>query len=296
MRSKFMRNESKYFYIFVAPWIIGFIIFTLYPIIASFFYSLTRYDVINSAIFIGFRNYIDLFNDELFWRSISATLYYTLLSVPIGLILSMIFALLINQKIPAKGFFRTVMYLPSMISGVAMSLLWMWVFNPQIGMFNYILSLIGINGPLWLLDKNWAMPALIIMSFWGMGTGMVIFLAALQCVPTYLYEAAILDGTNPWHRFWHVTFPMISPVFLFQMIMGLINSFQVFTQAYVMTRGGPYYSTLFYVYYLHQNAFRNFRMGYASAMAWILLVVVMLLTYIIMQLSNRFVYYEGGNR
>jgi multiple sugar transport system permease protein len=169
-----------------------------------------------------------------------------------------------------------------------------WIFNPQIGIANYLLSFLGIKGPLWLLDERWAMPSLIIMSLWTMGGDMVIFLAALQGVPATLHEAAILDGANKWRRFWAVTMPMISPVFLFQVIMGLINSFQVFTQSFVMTQGGPHYATLFYVYYLYQNAFVNFNMGYASAMAWLLFIIIIILTYIIMKTSDRFVYYEGG--
>ncbi len=219
---------------------------------------------------------------------------YTFVSVPLGLLLSLLFALLINQKVPFRGFFRTAMFFPSMISGVSMALLWYWVFNPQAGLFNFGLSLVGIQPIYWLLDAKYALSALIIMSFWGMGTGMLIFLAGLQGVPGSLLEAARLDGAGRWKTFWNVTFPMISPVFLFQFIIGIIDSFQVFTQAYTITQGGPSYSTWFYVYNIYINAFKNFRYGYASSMAWILLIVIMLVTFSILKLSNRFVYYEGG--
>jgi multiple sugar transport system permease protein len=258
------------------------------------YYSFTEYDIINSPKFIGFGNYNELFHDEQFWNSINVTLKYTFISVPLTLFLSLIFAILINQKIPFRGFFRTAMYFPSMISGVSMALLWFWVFNPQAGLFNYGLSLFGIDPIHWFLDEKYAMWALIIMSFWGLGGGMLIFLAGLQGVPAHLLEAAKLDGAGRLRTFWNVTFPLISPVFLFQLIIGLIESFQVFTQAYTITQGGPNYSTWFYVYNIYVNAFKNFRYGYASAMSWILLIAVTIITFIIMKLSNRYVYYEGG--
>lgn len=288
------RRESKYFYLFVLPWIIGFIVFALFPIGASLYYSFTDYDIIHAPVFVGWNNYSELFKDEQFWNSVKVTLQYTFFSVPLTLMLSLVFALLINQKVPFRGFFRTAMYFPSMISGVAMSLLFFWVFNPQAGLFNYGLSFFGIEPIHWLLDQKYAMWALIIMSFWGMGAGMLIFLAGLQGVPTSLLEAARLDGAGRWRSFWHVTFPIISPVFLFQLIIGMIDSFQVFTQAYTMTQGGPNYSTWFYVYNIYVNAFKNFRYGYASAMSWLLLIAVLFVTFLIMKSSKRFVHYEGG--
>ncbi|MGG3837845.1 sugar ABC transporter permease [Paenibacillus thiaminolyticus] len=288
------KRDNMYFYLFISPWLIGFIVFALYPILASLYYSFTDYDIISSPHFIGLDNYIELFEDELFYKSIVVTLKYTLISVPLGLFLSLIFAMLINMKIPARGFFRTAMYFPSMVSGVSMSLLWFWIFNPEVGVFNYILSWFGVKGPAWFLDENFAIWALIIMTFWGVGAGMIIFLAGLQGVPSSLLEAAKLDGAGRWKTFWNVTFPMISPVFLFQLIMSVIESFQVFTQAYVMTQGGPNYSTRFYVYNVYVSAFKDFRLGYASAMAWLLLLAILIITVIIMKSSNRFVYYEGG--
>lgn len=288
------RTQTIYFYLFILPWILGFLIFSLYPILSSLFYSFTDYNITSSPVFVGFKNYITAFHDEVFWRSIKATLYYTVLSVPVGLMLSLLFALLLNQLVFGKGLFRTLMYLPSMVSGVSMSLLWVWIFNPQYGMANYFLSLFGIQGPAWLSSETWAVPSLIIMSFWTTGEGMVLFIAALQGVPKSLNEAALLDGANWFDRFCNVTMPMISPVFLFQLIINVINSFQVFTQAFVMTQGGPHYATTFYVYNIYQNAFVNFKMGYASALSWMLLIVVMVVTALIMKFSNKYVYYEGG--
>ncbi|BBI36305.1 carbohydrate ABC transporter permease [Cohnella abietis] len=294
-RSREERRESRNFYFFISPWLIGFVVFALFPVLASLYYSFTEFDIIHAPRFIGLDNYTELFKDDQFWNSIKVTLKYTFISVPLTLFLSLIFAMLINQKIPFRGLFRTAMYFPSMISGVSMALLWFWVFNPQAGLFNYILSFFGVDTINWFLDEKYAMWALIIMSFWGLGGGMLIFLAGLQGVPAHLLEAARLDGAGRLRTFWNVTFPLISPVFLFQLIIGLIESFQVFTQAYTITQGGPNYSTWFYVYNIYINAFKNFRYGYASAMAWILLIAVTIITFIIMKLSNRYVYYEGGS-
>jgi multiple sugar transport system permease protein len=289
------RREARLFYFFVSPWLIGFIAFALFPVLASLYYSFTEYDIIHVPSFIGFGNYSELFRDEQFWNSIRVTLKFTFISVPLTLFLSLVFALLINQRIPFRGVFRTAMYFPSMVSGVSMALLWFWVFNPQAGLFNFGLSLFGIDQINWFLDERFAMWALIIMTFWGMGGGMLIFLAGLQGIPAQLIEAAKLDGANRFQSFRHVTLPLLSPVVLFQLIIGLIDSFQVFTQAYTITQGGPNYSTWFYVYNIYINAFKNFRYGYASAMSWLLLLAVMLVTFAIMKLSNRYVYYEGGS-
>jgi ABC-type sugar transport systems, permease components len=288
------KTEAFNFYLFILPWLIGFLVFTLYPILASFYFSFTNYNITNAPTFVGAQNYVDALHDEVFLKSIQATLYYTLLSVPVGLALSLAFALLLNANLFAKGMFRTFLYLPTMISGVSMSLLWTWIFNPQYGLANYLLSLIHVQGPRWLTDEHWAVPSLVIMSLWTTGEGIVLFLASLQGVPKNLEEAALLDGANWFHRFRNITLPMISPIFLFQLVVGIINSFQVFTQAFIMTNGGPHYATTFYVFYIYQNAFSNFKMGYASALSWMLLVAVMVVTFLIMKFSNRYVYYEGG--
>jgi len=293
--------QMLYFYLFISPWIIGFLVFELYPILSSLYYSFLTYNIINPPVFAGLKNFANALgfgntqDGFIFWKSVQVTSYYTIISVPLGLILSLIFALLINQRIPGKGIFRTLMYLPGMVSGVSLSLLWLWIFNPQYGLMNYLLSLAGIEGPAWMASERWALPAIIIMSFWATGEGMVLFLAALQGVPRELEEACVLDGANGPQRFLHITIPMISPIILFQLIINIINSFQLFTQAYVMTNsGGPHYATTFYVYNIYVNAFKNYRIGYASALSWMLLVFIMILTAAIMKFSDRFVYYEGG--
>ncbi|KKC49898.1 ABC transporter permease [Paenibacillus sp. D9] len=294
MKKTIGASQSRAFYAFISPWLIGFAVLTLLPILASLYYSFTDYDVIHAPAWVGLGNFRELFHDEQFWNSIAVTLKYTFISVPLTLLLSLLLAILINQKVPFQGFFRTAIYFPSMISGVAMSLLFTWIFNPQAGPFNYVLSLFGMDPIPWLLDERFALWALIVMSFWGMGAGMLIFLAGLQGVPASLLEAARLDGAGRLRSFWHVTLPMISPVFLFQLIVGIIDSFQVFTQAYTITQGGPNYTTWFYVYNIYISAFKNFRYGYASAMAWLLLAAVLLITWFILKASNRFVYYEGS--
>jgi multiple sugar transport system permease protein len=295
MKMSTKRREARNFYLFIMPWLLGAIAFTCYPVIASLYYSFTEYDIIHPPKWVGLGNYTKMLQDELFWRGVKATLIFTVFSVPLQLMLALILALLVNQKIPFRGLFRTLLYFPSMVSGVTLSLVWLWVFNSKSGIFNYMLSLVGVQGPSWLQDEGWALTAMIIMTLWGAGSGMVIFLAGLQGVPRIIYEAGQIDGVTRWHSLWHITLPMISPVILFQLILGVIQSFQVFTQAFVMTQGGPHYATQFYVFYLWQTGFEFYKMGYASAMAWLLLIIVMVLTYIIMKVSKKYVHYEGGD-
>lgn len=294
MKIKSSKREEWYFLLFLSPFIVGILAFTAYPLASSLYLSFTDYNGINPAKFIGAANYFTMVKDDLFWQSIKVTVYYTLLSVPVSLLMSLFLALLINKKIPGQNFFRTSLYLPSMVSGVTMSLLWLWLFNPQIGLINYLLSKIGITGITWLSDEKSAIPSLIIMSLWSMGGGMIIFLAALKAVPASLYESCTLEGANAIRMLWHITLPMISPVMLFQLLMNLIASFQIFIPAYVMTEGGPHYSTWFYVYYLYKSAFSQFRIGYSSALGWVLLIAVSALSFGIIKMSNKHVYYEGG--
>jgi multiple sugar transport system permease protein len=287
-------QETVWGYIFIAPWLIGFVVFAVGPIVASFFLSFTRYELITDPVWIGADNYVSLVsNDRLFWLSLYNTAYYTLFGVPLGIIVAFLLAMLLNRPLPGIGVYRTVFYLPVVSSGVAISLLWIWLLNPQFGLVNYLLRLIGLPGPGWLVDAAWAKPAFILMSVWSVGGTVVIFLAGLQGVPRTLYEAAALDGANAWRQFWHVTVPMMSPVIFFTLVIGIIGSFQVFTQAYVMTGGGPQNATLFYVLYLFRQGFGLFRMGYAAAMAWILFLIILLLTLIQMTLARRWVYYAG---
>ena len=288
------KKEELYFYLCISPWIIGFLIFIAGPIFASLFFSFCNYDVVTSPDWVGIQNYKRLFSDPLFWQSLKVTSYYSLVSVPLGIALSLIIAILLNQNIRGLAWFRTIYYMPSVISGVAVSLLWMWIFNPEFGILNFLLwKLFHIQGPAWLMSEEWVIPALIIMSLWGIGGDIVIYLAGLQGIPTELYEAAEIDGANSFNKFLNITIPMMSPVLLFTLIMGIINSFQVFTQAYVMTGGGPHYASLFYVLYIYQNVFQFFSMGYASALSWILFLIMLVLTALIFKSSPLWVYYES---
>jgi len=288
------KREERYFYLCISPWIAGFLIFTAGPIVASLFFSFCNYDVVTPPNWVGIQNYKRLISDPLFWQSLKVTSYFSLVSVPLGIALSLIIAILLNQNIKGLTWFRTIYYMPSVISGVAVALLWMWIFNPEFGVLNFLLwKLFHIQGPAWLMSEEWVIPALIIMSLWGIGGDIVIYLAGLQGIPTELYEAAEIDGANSFNKFLNITIPMMSPVLLFTLIMGIINSFQVFTQAYVMTRGGPHYASLFYVLYIYQNAFQFFSMGYASALSWILFLIILALTFLIFKSSPLWVYYES---
>lgn len=293
------RKEILFFYLFISPWIIGFLVFLFGPIVASAYLSLTHYDAVNPPTFIGLQNFSALFADPLFWQSLKVTTLYSVFSVPLGIAVSLSVAILLNQKIPFVAFFRAIYYLPSVISGVAVALLWMWIFNPSFGLLNYALqATVHVQGPQWLFSEQWVLPSLIIMSLWSVGGSIVLYLAGLQGVPTEFYDAARIDGANAWRRFRHITIPMISPVILFTLITGIISSFQTFTQVNIMTHGGPHYASLFYIYYLWQNAFGGSQidMGYASAMAWILFVVILLLTIVALRSSRRWVYYAGDER
>ncbi|AEE97711.1 carbohydrate ABC transporter permease [Mahella australiensis] len=282
---------------FILPWLIGFAIFSIYPIITSFYYSFTEYNILKPPQWIGLGNYIQLLNDDpLFWKSLYNTLYYAVFSLPLGMVVSLVLAMLLNTKIKGLAIYRTIFYMPTIVPAVASSILWMWLLDPQMGIINAALSYIGIKGPAWLVDPAWAKPALILMSLWGVGGSMVIYLAGLQDVPEELYESAELDGATWWPKIWHITLPMISPTIFFNLIMGLIGSFQYFTQAYIMTGGGPMDSTLFYSLHLFNNAFRYYHMGYASAMAWILFIIILAATLLVFKTSARWVYYGGTNQ
>jgi multiple sugar transport system permease protein len=269
---------------FTAPWIIGLSVFTLYPVLASLYYSFCDYSVLQSPVWTGFDNYSRLFRDDLFWLSLKNTLFFAVLSIPLGTAVSLSLAMLLNCEVKGTPFFRTIFYLPSIVPVVASSMLWLWIFNGSYGLLNWaigpIVELFGGKPPTWLTDPNWSKPALVMMGLWGVGNSMVIYLAGLQDVPKELYEAAEIDGATAWRQFWHVTLPMLSPVIYFNVIMGIIGSLQTFTQAFVMmgAEGQPARSTLFYALYLFTTAFYDLRMGYASAMAWILFIIIVVLT------------------
>jgi multiple sugar transport system permease protein len=264
--------------------------------IASAYYSLTVYNVVDIN-FVGLENFRELFSDEKFYWSLWVTAKFTLVSVPLNIIAALLIAVLLNQKVSGLSFWRTIYYLPSIITGVAVALLWQWILNPEFGIFNYIFfEPLGIDGPRWFWSETWVIPSYWIMGLWGIGGTMVIYLAALQGVPTSLYEAAEIDGANSRQRFWKITIPMISPVILFTFITSLIYTLQTFTQVYVISNGlgGPNNASLLYLLYLFLNGFRWFRLGYASALAWVLFIIIVILTILMIKAGERRIHYEGG--
>jgi len=306
------RREALWFWFFIAPWVFGFIVFTAGPIIASAYLSMTLFSPGKPTQFVGFANYIALFNDRIFWKSLGVTTYYVALAVPLGIIASLLLAVLLNQKVPFLGIFRTLYYLPALLAGsVATALLFSWLLNPQFGILNYVIrSLVGPNGviplgltgPRWLQDPKWVIPSYTLLALWGFGASMLIYLSALQGVPTHLYEAATLDGANRIQKFFNITIPMISPVILFTLITGIIAAFNVFAEAYVLSTaanggnsavGAPAFSSMFYVLYLFVNTFQRNRIGTGAAQAWILFLIILALTLLMFQASRRFVYYES---
>nr|WP_239583522.1 sugar ABC transporter permease [Metabacillus iocasae] len=246
--------------------------------------------------FAGLDNYVKLFGDNLFYQSLKVTVYYVILSVPFTIILGLGLAILLNQKIRGQAFFRTMFYAPSVVSGVSIAFLWSWLLNPDFGVVNSLLSSIGIQGPGWFTDASTVIPSMVLMQLTSIGSTMIIFLASLQTLPDELYEAASIDGANHLTKFFKITIPLISPVILFNTIITVIASFQVFTQAYVITKGGPDWMSYFYVYFLFDTAFSQFRMGYASAQAWILFIIILGLTLLSLWISKKYVHYEYDNK
>lgn len=301
MKVKTKRNVTGLF--FALPWIIGFICFSAYPICTSLYYSFTEFNMFQAPNLVGWKNYADLFQEAKFWKSLNNTLYMTVLGTPLNLIFGLFMANLLNKKLKGLSIYRTIFYMPTIVPAVASTLLWMWILNPTQGLLNNALRVIGLPGPSWLADPLMTKPSLLIMGLWGTGGIMIIFLASLQDVPRSLYESAEIDGANSIRCFFSITLPSISPVILFQVIMSVINNFQYFTQAFLMTnantsasyndaRGGPENSLLFFAIYLYQNAFSYFKMGKASAMAWILFIVAASVTFIIFKTQKRWVSYE----
>jgi len=288
------RREEREFYIFIAPWLIGLLLFYLAPILASLFMSFTDWPMLRAPTWVGLANYTKMaINDAVFRKALINTLYYVVFSVPLSVILGFLLAILLNQKVWGQPLFRTLFYIPSLITGVSVAVIWGWLLNPQFGLINHFLSLIGIQGPNWLGDTKSAMPAMILMSLWGIGGGMVIYLAGLQGIPEHLYEAAQIDGAGWFAKFRHITIPMMTPTLFFTLIIGVIGSFQTFAQFFMMTRGGPANATLTYVLYLYRIAFEDFKMGYASALAWVLFLILMVVTFIQFYGAKFWVYYEA---
>lgn len=288
-------REAIWFYILISPWLAGFILFTAAPIIASAFLSFTHNDPVNwPPKWVGLANYELMLRDKLFWQSLRVTFYYTFVSVPLSVAFATAIALLLNEKIPWLSLWRTVYYLPAVISGVPVAVMWWWILQPDYGVLNGTLySVFGIVGPRWLTDPNWTIPAFVLMSLWSFGGPMLIYLAAIQGVPTHLYESAQLDGANVFQQIWHITLPSITPVIFFNGVMAIISTFQVFTPAFIITQGGPQYATYFYVLNIYRNAFTYIaNMGYADALSWVLFVIMLVFTALAFKSSQYWVYYE----
>ncbi len=285
-------------WLFISPWVIGFVLLTIGPMLYSLYLSFFDASLLSEPTFVGFKNYLTLLStsetQSLFWRTLGNTSFYVFLSVPLGILLGLGLALLLNQEIYGRGLFRMIYYLPVVVPPVASALLWLWIFHRDFGLLNGALRIVGVAGPAWLTSSMWSKPALVLMSLWGLGGNMLIFLAGLQGIPTTLYEAAKVDGAGAWTCFWRITIPMMSPTIFFVLITGIIGSFQVFVSTAIITDGGPANSTLMYVLYLYRVAFQQFKMGFASALAWIYFVIMMLFTLLIFRSSSAWVFYEGN--
>jgi len=287
------RREALEGYLGISPWVIGFLLFTLGPILASLYFSLTQWNIVETPKWIGFTNYVKLLTDDpLFTKALQVTLTYVALAVPLRLVVGLGLSLLLNLKVRGMDFFRTVFYLPAVLSGVAVALMWIWILHPEMGVVNNLLSLVGIQGPKWFWDPSTALISVVIMQLWYVGGSAVIYLAGLQNIPPHLYEAAEMDGANRWARFRAITLPLLTPTLFLQLVTNLIDAFQVFTSVYIITGGGPLRATWMYMLYLYEQAFQEFNMGYASALAWILTVIIVALSVIVFRTSNRWVYYE----
>jgi multiple sugar transport system permease protein len=280
-------------YLYILPWLVGLCVFFAFPMLASMGLSFTRYEILTPIKWVGLQNYEALFKDPKFYKSLSNTVYYVLGVVPMRITLGLLLAVLLNSKLRGMHLYRTAFYIPSVTAGVAVALLWTWIFEPLYGVLNNLLAVFGIKGPPWLGSEAWAMPAMIIMGTWHTGRSMLVSLAGLQSVPPHLYEAVDLDGGGGWRKFWYVTIPLMTPIIFFNIVVETIATFQVFANAFIMTGGGPNNATLVYILYLYYTAFQFLHMGYASAMAWILFFIVFGLTLFQVWGSRRWVYYEG---
>ena len=292
--SKRERREAFDGYISLSPWIVGFLIFGLGPLLISIYLSFNEWSITRPPKWIGLDNYVHMFTgDPLFWQALKVTGKFVLLSLPLKLVFGLGLSLLLNLKIRGMNFYRTIFYIPAVISGVAVSLMWIWLLQPDTGIINSLLEIVGIQGPQWFWDPDWALPSVALMSVWSVGGSAVIYLAGLQNIPPPLYEAAEIDGAGRWQRFWLITLPLLTPTLFFQLIVEMIESFKIFTQAFVITKGGPLKATYFYLYYFYEEAFQNFNMGYASALALVLVVIILTATIILNYLSKYWVYYES---
>jgi multiple sugar transport system permease protein len=279
-------------YVFISPFILGFLLWFLVPALTAVWLTFTDWNLISAPEFIGLDNVLKLGRDKLFWQSLKVTTVFTMVSVPVALVLGFCLALLMNTKVRGISFFRTVYYLPSIVPAVASAVLWAWILNTEFGLLNTALRYVGLPKVQWLQDPDWALPALILMSLWALGGTMVIYLAGLQGIPEVFYEAAKIDGAGRWAQLRHVTIPLMSPIIFFNLIIGIIGSFQIFTAGYLITEGGPQNATLFYVLYLYRNGFEYLDMGYAAALAWVLFLIILALTLLVFKYVGRMVHYE----
>lgn len=289
-----LRRKHIEGYVFIMPWLLGFILWTAGPMIASLVIALHDWEIIIPAEYVGLDNFSEMLSDELFWKSLYNTGYYTFLAVPLRIVAAFILALLLNVDLRGIRAFRTIYYLPSLTPAVANAMIWLWIFNPEFGMLNALIDALSLPfHPLWIYDPVLSKPSFILMGLSGVGSAMIIFLAGLRGVPEDLYEAASIDGANTWNRFWKITLPMVTPMIWFNLIMQILASWQIFTAAFIMTDGRPLNTTLFYVLYLYHVGFDFLHMGYASALAWVLFVIILFFTLFQVKLADRWVYYEG---
>jgi multiple sugar transport system permease protein len=287
------RREAIAFYLAIAPWMAGFLLFTLGPMLLSLYASFTRWDLLTPPEWLGTANYKDMASDPLFWQSLRVTALYTAAYVPLDLLGGLALALLVRPKLRGISIFRTILYLPTVLSGVAFVVVWLWLLNPNGGLINLLLGQMGFQGPRWLLDPRWALPSLVLMSFWGWGRTMVLFLGGLTTIPAELSEAAAIDGAGQLRSFFALTLPLLTPTLFFNLILSMISTFQTFTSAFVATNGGPLNATLFLVLYIYRQAFEFFNMGYAAALAWVLFAVIIILTILMFRSQRFWVFYLG---
>ncbi|MEO6063600.1 MAG: sugar ABC transporter permease [Thermoflexales bacterium] len=293
-RNTLARREAAEGLLGISPWLIGFLLFTTGPFVVSIVLSMTDWRIMIAPKFVGLQNYVQILtNDPNFWQSIRVTFTYVALALPLGLFAGLGLSLLLNQKVPGARAFGTLFYLPAVLSGVSVALMWMWLLNPDYGVVNSLLGLVGIQGPNWFWDPDWALPSVVLMSLWRVGGSAIIYLAGLQNISPHLYEAAEIDGAGRLAKLRHITIPMLTPTIFFQLVMELIDAFQVFTVIYVITDGGPMRSTLFYMFYMFRTAFEDFDMGYASALAWIMGVIILGFTALVFKSSPLWVFYES---
>ena len=290
MKGNRKKNKDRIGFVYVLPWVIGFVIFTVIPMIAAVYISLTDWSILGSPNFIGMKNYLDIFKDGKFYKALAVTIRYAIFAVPLTIMTALLVAVCLNFQSKVIGIFRVIFYMPSIVSGVAVAIVFKWILDPGYGLINSLLSLIGIHGPNWLYDPNWVLPSYLIMALWGASSGYLTYLAALKDIPLELYESAKLEGAGFFKRTTKITIPMISPIIFYNMVMGIIAAFRKFSDAYIM--GGAGEEGNFYMVYLYQRAFSYYDMGYATALAWILFAIIMILTAIINITKKYWVYRE----